>query len=50
LRSALAIIRVMRWLFNHGLIGHKGADRFFRTAKVVERQADRLLMTRNRTY
>jgi len=33
----------MRWLYNYGLITNKATDRFFRWAKLLEQEADRLM-------
>jgi hypothetical protein len=43
LRLAIATIRMMRWLYNYGLITNEATDRFFRCAKLLEQEADRLM-------
>jgi hypothetical protein len=43
LRLAIATISLMRWLYNYGLITNKATDRFFRWAKLLEQEADRLM-------
>jgi hypothetical protein len=43
LRLAIATIRMMRWLYNRGLISEGATDQFFRCAKHFEHQADRLM-------
>jgi hypothetical protein len=48
LRLAIATIRTMRWLFSYGLITKGATDRFFRCAKFLEKEADRLMAGRLR--
>ena len=43
LRLAIAIIRTLRWLYNYGLITNEATDKFFRCAKLLEKEADRLM-------
>ena len=37
LRLAVATIRLMQWLYRHRLISEQATERFFRTAKRLER-------------
>jgi hypothetical protein len=41
------IIRVTQWLYNHRLISYKARHYFFRVAKVLEQQTDRLVTRKN---
>ena len=48
LQLAIATICLMRWLYNYGLITNKATDRFFRWAKLLEQEADRLIAAKIR--
>ena len=48
LRLAITTISMMRWLYNYGLITNKATDRFFRCAKLLEQEADRLIAAKIR--
>jgi hypothetical protein len=42
LHLAVAVIRLMQMLYRHHLINARQTDYFFRTAKSLERRADRI--------
>jgi len=50
LRLAVATIRLMQWLYRHRLISEQATERFFRTAKRLERHADQLVAGEKRRF
>ena len=48
LRLAITTICMMRWLYNYGLTTNKATNRFFRCAKLLEQEADRLIAAKIR--